>query len=202
VALFEIARVYLPNGDLPNERVHLGGITEGGFARAKGAVEALCSALKVEATFTPGEHRLLHPGKTARLPGGVTGELHPAVLDGSWGVFELDLDELFQAVQEPVRYLDVISYPPIRQDLAFSVPEGVPAGDLVAAAREAAGPELREMRPFDVYRGEQVGPGRKSIAFAVSFQSDQRTLSDDDAARLREAIVQALADRFDAELRT
>jgi len=202
VALFEIARVYLPNGDLPNERVHLGGITEGGFARAKGAVEALCRALKVEATFTPGEHRLLHPGKTARLPWGVTGELHPAVLYGSWGVFELDLDELFRAVQEPVRYLDVISYPPIRQDLAFSVPEGVPAGDLVAAAREAAGPELREMRPFDVYRGEQVGSGRKSIAFAVSFQSEERTLSDDDAARLREAIVQALAGRFDAELRT
>jgi phenylalanyl-tRNA synthetase beta chain len=201
VALFEIARVYLPNGDLPNERVHLGGITEGGFARAKGAVEALCRALKVEATFSPGEHRLLHPGKTARLPWGVTGELHPAVLDGSWGGFELDLDELFQAVQEPVRYLDVITYPPIRQDLAFSVPEDVRAGDLVAAAREAAGPELREMRPFDVYRGEQVGPKRKSIAFAVSFQSEERTLSDDDAARLREAIVQALADRFDAELR-
>jgi phenylalanyl-tRNA synthetase beta chain len=201
VALFEIARVYLPNGDLPNERVHLGGITEGGFARAKGAVEALCRALKVEATFSPGEYRLLHPGKTARLPWGVTGELHPAVLDGGWGGFELDLDELFQAVQEPVRYLDVITYPPIRQDLAFSVPEDVPAGDLVAAAREAAGPELREIRPFDVYRGEQVGPGRKSIAFAVSFQSAERTLSDDDAARLRQAIVHALADRFDAELR-
>jgi phenylalanyl-tRNA synthetase beta chain len=71
----------------------------------------------------------------------------------------------------------------------------------VAAAREAAGPELREMRAFDVYRGEQVGEGRKSIAFAVSFQSPERTLTDDDAAALRERIVAALRERFAAELR-
>src|SRR5207245_10525296 len=96
---------------------------------------------------------------------------------------------------------DVITYPPVRQDLAFSVREDVAAGDLVAAAREAAGSELHEMRAFDVYRGDQVGPGRKSIAFAVTFQSPERTLSDEDAARLRKAVVDALATRFGAELR-
>ena len=95
----------------------------------------------------------------------------------------------------------MITYPAVRQDLAFAVPEDVAAGDLVAAAREAAGPELREMRAFDVYRGEQVGEGRKSIAFSVSFQSHERTLSDEDAAALREKIVDALAERFGAELR-
>ncbi len=95
----------------------------------------------------------------------------------------------------------MISYPPRSQDLAFAVAEEVSAGDLVDAAREAAGPELREMRPFDVYRGEQVGPGRKSIAFRVTFQSAERTLSDEDAAGLRQRIVRALADRFGAELR-
>jgi phenylalanyl-tRNA synthetase beta chain len=57
------------------------------------------------------------------------------------------------------------------------------------------------MRPFDVYHGEQVGPGRKSIAFSVTFQSSERTLSDEDAARLRVAVVEALGARFDAELR-
>jgi phenylalanyl-tRNA synthetase beta chain len=57
------------------------------------------------------------------------------------------------------------------------------------------------MRAFDVYRGDQVGPGRKSIAFAVTFQSSERTLSDEDAVRLRTAVVEALADRFGAELR-
>jgi phenylalanyl-tRNA synthetase beta chain len=89
----------------------------------------------------------------------------------------------------------------VRQDLAFSVSEEVAAGDLVAAAHEAAGPELREMRAFDLYRGDQVGAGRKSIAFSVSFQSGERTLSDEDAAALRQKIVAALSDRFGAELR-
>ncbi len=102
---------------------------------------------------------------------------------------------------ERVLYEDVITYPALKQDLAFVVDEDVPAGDLVAAAREAAGPELREMRVFDVYRGEQVGPGRKSIAFRVEFQSPERTLTDEDGAALRERIVAALAERFGASLR-
>ena len=98
-------------------------------------------------------------------------------------------------------YEDVITYPPVRQDLAFAVGEDVSAGDLVAAAREAAGPELREMRAFDVYRGEQVGPGRKSIAFSITFQSPDRTLTDEDAAELRNRIVTALQAGFGADLR-
>jgi phenylalanyl-tRNA synthetase beta chain len=89
----------------------------------------------------------------------------------------------------------------VKQDLAFVVDEGVRAGELVDEARHAAGPELREMRPFDVYRGEQAGPGKKSIAFAVSFQSPDRTLSDEDAVRLRQKIVEALDRRFGAVLR-
>src|SRR5262249_11704958 len=151
--------------------------------------------------FEPTRHPLLHPGKSAALPWGVLGELHPQVLEGTWSAFELELAPLFAASRDPVAYEDVITYPPVRQDLAFSIPEDVAAGDLVARAGEAAGPELREMRAFDVYHGEQLGPGRKSIAFAVTFQSPDRTLSDEDATRLRAAIVDALADRFGAELR-
>jgi phenylalanyl-tRNA synthetase beta chain len=89
----------------------------------------------------------------------------------------------------------------VKQDLAFAVDESVPAGALVEAAREAAGPELRELRVFDVYHGEQVGKDRKSVAIRLAFQSPERTLSDEDAATLRERIVAALAERFDAELR-
>jgi phenylalanyl-tRNA synthetase beta chain len=100
-----------------------------------------------------------------------------------------------------VRYEDVITYPAVHQDLAFAVPEEVEAGELVDAARAAAGPELRQMHPFDVYRGEQVGEGRKSIAFRVAFQSPERTLTDEEAAALRVRIVEALRERFDAELR-
>jgi phenylalanyl-tRNA synthetase beta chain len=95
----------------------------------------------------------------------------------------------------------VITYPAVKQDLAFAVDESVVAGDLIAAAREAAGPELRELHVFDVYRGVQVGEGRKSIAFAAAFQSPDRTLSDEEAAGIRERIVSALAEQFGAELR-
>jgi phenylalanyl-tRNA synthetase beta chain len=203
IALFELARVYLPPADpRPQERWRVAGIVEGGFARAKGAVEILHTALKLEPRFERGEHPLLHPGKTARLASGVVGELHPARLEGAWGAFELDLADLHAQMPERLVYDDVITYPALRQDLAFTVPEEVTAGELIEAAREAVGPELREMRVFDVYRGEQVGAGQKSIAFRVAFQSPERTLSDEDAADLRRRIVHSLTERFGAELRS
>jgi phenylalanyl-tRNA synthetase beta chain len=202
VSLFEIARVYLPTGGkLPEERWHLGGIASGGFARAKGALETLHETLKVPLHVEPAKEPFLHPGKAARIGSGWVGELHPAVLDGTWGVFELDLADLFAAVPDVVHYEDVITYPPVRQDLAFVVDEEVAAGELVAAAREAVGEELRVMRPFDVYRGDQVGAGKKSIAFAVAFQSREKTLTDEEAAELRSRIVTALQSRFAAQLR-
>ena len=200
IALFEVARVYSPDADLPDERVRVAGILEGDFSRTKGIVETLYAGINAEPEFQPAEDPLLHPGKAARTRSGVLGELMPGVLEGAWGAFELDLETLLEESRDP-SYEDVITYPPVRQDLAFAVADDVPAGELVAAAREAAGPELREMRAFDVYHGDQVGEGRKSIAFAVVFQSPERTLSDEDAARLRERIVGALAERYEAELR-
>ena len=202
IALFELARVYLPDpGELPEEHWRVAGIAEGGYTRAKGAVEALYGALKVEPTLERAQLDFLHPGKAARLPAGWVGELHPSRLEGEWGVFELDLDTLFAEIPDRIEYEDVITYPAVRQDLAFVVEEDVLAGDLVAAAREAAGPELRTVRIFDVYRGEPIPAGRKSVALHVAFQSPERTLSDEDARALRERIVAALAERFGAELR-
>jgi phenylalanyl-tRNA synthetase beta chain len=202
IALFEIARVYLPTGGkLPEERWRLGGIAAGDFARAKGVVETLHEALKVELNVEAAPQPFLHPGKAARFESGWVGELHPALLEGTWGIFELDLAALFAAVPDVVHYEDVITYPPVRQDLAFVVGEDVAAGALIAAAREAAGDELRAMRPFDVYRGAQAGPGKKSIAFSVTFQSREKTLTDDEAAELRNRIVTALEQRFGAQLR-
>ena len=201
VALFEVARVYLPAEGLPDEQTHVAAIVDGGWSRAKGIVDALYAALKAEPSFERAEHELLHPGKSAATAAGVVGELHPGVLEGVWGAFELDLAKLLEVAREEVRYTDVVSFPPVHQDLAFVVPEDVSAAELIAAAREAAGEELRELRPFDVYRGEQVGEGRKSIALAATFQSAERTLTDEDAGKLRERIVSALRDRFGAELR-
>jgi phenylalanyl-tRNA synthetase beta chain len=191
IALFELARVFLPSGgELPDEPWHIAGITDGGFFGAKGAVEVLYRALHADPEFEPGE------GRAATTPDGVVRELA-----GGWGYFELDLDSLFERVPDVRLYDDVITYPAVKQDLAFAVDEDVSAAAVVAAAREAAGPELREMTPFDVYHGEQVGPGRKSIAFRVEFRSPERTLTDEEAAGLRQKIVDALQERFGAELR-
>ena len=202
IALFEIARVYLRSGaQLPNERWHVAGVVEGGFADAKWAVEQLYGTLKLDAAYERATHDLLHPGKAARTPHGWLGELHPQVLEGAWGAFELDLDALVEAAPERVTYADISPYPEVRQDLAFVVDEDVPAAELIAAIRGAAGEELQSVEPFDEYRGEQIGAGKRSIAFRVSFGSLERTLTDAEATAARERIVTALADRFGAELR-
>ena len=92
-------------------------------------------------------------------------------------------------------------FPEVRQDLAFVVDEDVPAAALVAAMREAGGPELRDVAVFDEYRGEQIGDGKRSLAFRVAFGSPERTLTDEDAAAHRDEIVEALAEQFGAVLR-
>jgi phenylalanyl-tRNA synthetase beta chain len=201
IGLYEVARVYLPSGErLPDEHWRLGGVTEGGFARAKGAVETVFAALRIPLTIERTQRPELHPGKGGAVPGGWVGELHPSVLDGGFGAWELDLDELAALAPGPAVYEDVITFPAVHQDLAFVVDEDVPAGEVVAAMHEAA-PELRDAAVFDVYRGDQVPDGRKSLALRVAFQSPERTLSDEDAQQIRDRIVAALAERFRAELR-
>ena len=202
IALWELARVYLPsNHELPDERWHLAAVLEGGYFRAKGIVEALYEALHVETRFEAAPELRERFGTGARTSDGWVAELRPELLGAGWGAFELDLDSLLPRVPPLPLYEEVIAFPAVKQDLAFVVSEDVPAGDLVAAAREAAGPELRHARVFDVYRGEQIPEGRKSVAIAVSFQSPERTLTDEDAAAFRARIVRELAQRFGAELR-
>src|SRR5262249_45339565 len=111
IALFEIARVYLAGGDLPDEHVRLAGLVGGGFLRVKGVVETLYAALKAQPSFERSASPLLHPGKSAATPAGLLGEVHPRELEGEWGAFELDLAVLFAASREPVTYRDVITYP-------------------------------------------------------------------------------------------
>ncbi len=201
VALFEIARTYRAAGELPDERWHVAGIVDGGFADAKWAVEQLYTALKLTPSYERASEPFLHPGKSARTAEGWLGELHPSVLEGTWGAFELDLDALVERSGESFEYRDVSPYPEVRQDLAFVVDEDVPAAALLAAIQEAAGAELRSVAPFDEYRGEQIGAGKRSLAFSVAFGSPERTLTDEDAAALRSKIVDALAERFGAVLR-
>jgi phenylalanyl-tRNA synthetase beta chain len=89
----------------------------------------------------------------------------------------------------------------VRQDLAFVISDDVPAADVVVAIREAAGELLRRLEVFDEYRGDQIGEGKRSLAFRLAFGSLEGTLSDEDVAPLRASIVDALATRFGAVLR-
>ena len=203
IALFELARVYLPSGEeLPDERWRVGAIAEGGYGRAKGAVETLYEALGIEVRLERARLPFLHPGKAAALEAGWLGELHPALLEGEWGVFELDLDTLFAQVPERVEYEDVVSYPAVHQDLAFVVDEGVLAGDLIDAAREAAGPELRDVarlrrlpRRADP-GGAEVGRAPRLASSRPSGRSRTRTPGRSGSGSSRRS-----AERFDAELR-
>jgi phenylalanyl-tRNA synthetase beta chain len=202
IRLFELARVYLPSGEpLPEERWRVGGIAEGGFDAARAAVETLYEALHLPLDVRRAAHPQLHPGKSAATDAGWLGELHPSLLEGSWGVFELDVATLVAPVPERILYDDVITFPANRQDVAVVVPEEVEAGAIVAVAQAAGGGELREARVFDVYRGDQVGAGRKSVAVHLVFQSPERTLTDDEANAVRGRIVAALAEELGGELR-
>jgi phenylalanyl-tRNA synthetase beta chain len=202
VALFEIARVYRGSGEeLPDESWQVAGIVDGGFADAKWAVEQIYAALKLDADYERAAEAFLHPGKAARTREGWVGELHPSLLEGTWGAFELDLDAVAAAAPRAVEFEEVSPYPEVRQDLAFVVDENVPAAALLAVIHEAGFPELRSTSIFDEYRGAQIGEGKRSLAFRVAFGSNERTLTDEDAAPARQRIVDALAERYGAVLR-
>ncbi|HZG35620.1 MAG TPA: phenylalanine--tRNA ligase subunit beta, partial [Gaiellaceae bacterium] len=172
ISLFELARVFLPVAGerLPDEPWHAGVITNGGFTAAKGVVETLYRTLHVDPAFAAGE------GREARTPEGAVREF-----DGIWGYAELDLDALFARVPDIVVYEDVITYPALKQDLAFVLDVGVPSAEVFAAARAAAAPELRSLRFLSDFREPPIPPGKKSLAFSVEFRSAERTLSDGDA---------------------
>jgi phenylalanyl-tRNA synthetase beta chain len=130
---------------------------------------------------------------------GWVGELHPLVAR-AWDLetaaaFEIDLDRVVAHADAVPRYRDLTSFPPVRQDLAVVVDEQELAASVIGAVNEAGGELLREARIFDVYRGDQVGAGRKSLALALTFQASDRTLADEDVAPVRKRIVAALAAR-------
>jgi phenylalanyl-tRNA synthetase beta chain len=202
IALFEIARVYPKGKGLPDERWHVAGVVQGGIAEVAWTVEQLYGALKISPAIERGDEDILHPGKAARTEHGWYGELHPSVLAGMWGGFELDLDSLVDAAPDAVAYDEVSSFPEVHQDLAFVVDEDVPAAQLLAALREAGAPDVSDAHVFDEYRGAQVGEGKRSLAFRVAFGSPERTLTDEEAAEIRTRIVDALAKRFHATIRS
>jgi phenylalanyl-tRNA synthetase beta chain len=169
---------------------------------AKGVLEALGEALRVQFECRPGAQPFLHPGRSAIVlcdgePIGWLGELHPLVAR-EWGIdgaaaMELELDLLLEGAEAQRPYRDVISYPALRQDLAVALAEDVAAAKVLDAVREAAGDLLDEVGVFDVYSGPQVGEGRRSLALSLAFRAPDRTLTDEDVAPVRERVIDALA---------
>jgi len=185
-----------PRGALPAaERHHVAALVPGGFFAAKGILEGLLDTVRVTFAVEPGERPFLHPGRAASVLAGDEqkigwiGELHPLVardwdLDGG-SAFELDIDALPELTGAAPGYRPVSTFPAVIQDIAVVVAEDVPAADVDAVVREAGGDLLERVRLFDVYRGEQVGEGSKSLALRLEFRAPDRTLTDDEVAEVR-----------------
>lgn len=183
------------------------------FYDVKGVVAGVVGGLKLgEASYQPAEHPAFHPGKSARvLVGerqlGVFGELHPQV-HGQYAFGEravlaatFELDALYDMVPERFDSQPVPIYPPVLEDLAFIVDEDLPAGQVEAMIRQTGGKLLAGLRLFDVYRSEQIGAGKKSLAYQLTYQNPERTLTDDEVAKLRMRIVKRLEQELGAKLR-
>ncbi len=230
-ALFEWGPVFLPReeGLLPDEPQRLALLLTGpreddfwagaaaeamDFYDLKGVLETLARALHLPQPlrFEPGEHPSMHPGKTARvLLGdkvlGHLGELHPQVKarydfgPAAVLVAELDGCALRDALPDRFTLRPVPQFPPVIEDLAFVVDETVPAAAVEDAIRAGGGAYLRAVTLFDVYRGQNIGAGKKSLAYRVAYQAPDRTLSDKDAARIRKKIVKRVAREVGGVLR-
>jgi phenylalanyl-tRNA synthetase beta chain len=180
-----------------------------GWADAVQAARLTGQAAGVELRVTAAELAPFHPGRCAALRVGDwivghAGELHPKVVEAlglpeRTCAMELDLDAIPLVDSRPAP--QVSPYPPIAVDVALVADEKVPAAELADALSEGGGTLLEDVRLFDVYTGEQVGDGRRSLAFTLRFRAPDRTLTSEEANAARDAAVAVAADRFAATLR-
>lgn len=231
IALFEIGHVYLASeeGDLPDELSRLSLALTGpcqhpfwgqsgdgetlDFFDLKGVIEGLLEGLHVEFAVEATEHPSYRPGRTARLllgekQLGLMGELHPLVVESydfrhDYPVLaaELDLDLLLTAVPPRHRITPVTNYPAVLEDVAVVVGREVTAVAVESQIRLAGGHLLKEVELFDVYEGKQIGAGKRSLAYHLTFQSPSKTLTDKEVKKLRQRIIQQLERNLGARLR-
>jgi len=224
-AVFEVSRVYIPGGNLlPDELEHVVGAVTGrrtdrwgnatndgvDFFDAKSYVACLFDRLDLSVEYVDTEEYGMIPGRTAELRVGekrvgVLGQVHPRTA-GEFGVdqdiylFEIVLDDLLPLLEPVRRYEPLSRYPSVEEDLAVVVD-----GDLSAEQVRAhilGHPLVRSVRLFDEYVGEPVPQGKKSLAFSVSYQAKDRTLTDKDINKARSRIVDRLRKEIGAELRS
>lgn len=180
------------------------------FFDVKADLEALLLPIDSKIVFEKAENPALHPGQSAAIVKqgktiGYLGKLHPKLqktfdLNGPVFLFELFLIE---AVEGQVAHFNEVSkYPGVRRDLAVVAKNEVSFNDLAAAVRENAGDDLVNLKVFDIYQGENLGEGLRSVAMALTWQRVDRTLNDEEIAKAFDNIVSALAERFDAKIRS
>jgi len=232
LALFEVGPVFLPEAGepLPQEAPHLAIAMTGlrrppawdgqdsaqlDFFDLKGVVEGLLEALHItDAAYLPANDAAFHPGKSAQVTTangtvlGVIGELHPQVkarydfLSPAVIAGDFDLAALIAAAASRYDITPVPVFPPVLEDLALVVDEAVKAADVEAAIRQGGGKLLVAVRLFDIFRGEQIGAGKKSLAYALSYQAADHTLTPGEANQIRQRIIRRVEQLVGAKLRS
>jgi phenylalanyl-tRNA synthetase beta chain len=183
------------------------------FFDIKGVIEALTGDLHLrEVSYRPSRAAYLHPGRAAELviagkAVGSFGQMHPRVAehyklgDRSDLAGELDLEAILAAVPEGYAYSPVPQFPPALRDIAVIVEEGISCDKVVAEMRAGGGDLLRHVRLFDLYRGSSIPDGTKSLAFALTYQADDRTLTDKEIDRAHKKIEDRLKHVLKAQIR-
>lgn len=228
VALYEIGSVFLGETEsgLPQEQEHLAGVIAGkwvehswqgekksvDFFVLKGIVEGLMDLLghTADLTFERTVVEGMHPGRTAsiQLAGveiGIIGQLHPAEQKArdlkETYVFELNLVKVLTKEVETLYYAPVSKFPSITRDIALVVEREKAAGELQAIIQQSGGKLLKAVHLFDLYEGEKMEPGKKSIAFSLTYFDPERTLTDEEVVNAHNKVLKALAEQAGAELR-
>ncbi len=187
------------------------------FFDLKGVIEGALRGLRVQGdiSYTTAEHSTFHPGRAARLlidgqDAGVLGEVHPLVceqfrlgfnLDRPVLAAELDLDVLLSGITLLREIKPVPQQPAVFQDIALVVDADLPAADVLALILEAGGGLLEQARLFDVYQGDPIPVGKKSLAYALTYRAPDRTLKDTEVAKVHAKIVRVAEKRLGAVLR-
>ena len=228
VALYEIGSVFLTEGKdvQPEEREHIAGAITGlwvenewqgekkpvDFFVAKGILEGLFEKFRVSEAIEWQAAKLdgMHPGRTAEilLSGeviGFVGQVHPNVekeldLKNTY-VFEFKAEPLFNFEHPELQYVPIPRFPSISRDIALVVDKEVTAGTLEKIINNAGGKLLKEVHVFDLYEGEHMDEGKKSIAFSLTYLDPEKTLTDEEVVRAHEKVLTALKDKAGAELR-
>ncbi len=216
IRLFENGRVYFPAADdeLPEESKYIciAVCGEEDFFSLKGIVENLIESFGItQLQLVPKASVYYHPGRCASLyingnKAGEMGEIHPDVanaydIDKKVCVAELSLETIIAAADDTKRSEPLPRFPAAERDLALILDENVAAGDVESCIRNNAGEFFESVRLFDVYTGDQLGEGKKSLAFSIVFRAKDRTLLDEEANAARDAIVAAAENEFGAKIR-